>query len=104
MKGLIKCSLPIRLLAIVLLAFAFFKQPYWYYQCVHWVICGSAIASAVFAHREKQNAFTWIFIAVAILFNPFFPFYFHREIWQVIDVLAAIVFAASLALFRRPTL
>jgi hypothetical protein len=34
----------------------------------------------------------WVFGAIAVLFNPFFPIVFSRDSWQIIDFFVAIVF------------
>ena|ERR1700722_7623972 len=96
-----KAFLTIYLLSIGVLFFAFFKQPYWYYQCVHWIICGTAIFGVWYEYKSKKVAFVWMFFAVAIAFNPLAPFYFHRNLWQIVDLIAAVIFAS--ALYRKST-
>ena len=84
------------LISIGLLVAAFFKQPYWYYQCVHWIICGAASWGAYFAYKTNRTPIVWVFSALAIAFNPVVPIHFHRSIWAIIDLVAATIFAASL--------
>lgn len=99
-----KFFVPICLLSIGVLFFAFFKQPYWYYQCVHWIICATALLSAWDAYRSHKSAFAWMFFATAIAFNPLAPLYFHRNLWQIVDLVAAVIFAAAILSMRKPSL
>lgn len=99
-----KFFVPICLLSIGVLFFAFFKQPYWYYQCVHWIICGTALMGVWYANESQKVAFAWMFVAITIVFNPIAPLYFHRNLWQIIDLVAAVIFAAAILSVRKPSL
>jgi hypothetical protein len=44
------------------------------------------------AHKLKSVYWMWVFIALAILFNPIAPFYLSKSTWHDIDFIAAIIF------------
>jgi len=96
MRNTSQIFLTICLLSIGILVIASFKQPYWYYQCAHWAICGAALFGAYHAYKTHKTAFVWIFIVLAVVFNPVAPIYFHRAIWSFLDVVAAVIFLASI--------
>ena len=80
------------LLAGIFLLGALGTWPYAYYQLLHWVVCGVGAYSAYIAAQANRTGWAWIFAIIAILFNPITPFYFTKDAWQVLDVVAAIPF------------
>ncbi len=79
------------ILAIVFLLGAFGDWTYFYFQLLRWVVTAVAIYIAYTSYESKKFTWTWIFGITAILFNPLFPFYFARETWQILDVVAAAI-------------
>lgn len=59
--------------------------PYGYYTLLRLVATCFFIWCAVIAHN-KNNNFLFIFIILALLFNPIFKVYFPKELWSIIDV------------------
>lgn len=86
--------IPALVIAFMLLV-AIAPLPYAYYTFLRWATCGVAVFIAFKAYRWKRIWSTWLFGAIAILFNPFVPIYLTKEIWQPIDVVCALVFGAS---------
>jgi FtsH-binding integral membrane protein len=43
----------------------------------------------------KKPGWGWGFVASAVLFNPVFPVYLDKSVWQIIDVAVAVFFFAS---------
>ena len=86
------------LVAAILLLVALGNHPYGYYTFVRWAVSIAAMFLAVFAHKQKRHAITWLFVGVAILFNPIAPVYLQRSTWHVLDVLTALIFIGSLVL------
>ena len=85
------------LIAIVLLLLALLPMPYGYYTLVRLCIF---IYSAYLAYnlwQEKNETWMWIFIVIAILFNPVIPIYLDRVLWTLIDLITAGIFFASLS-------
>jgi hypothetical protein len=96
-----KNALP-RLIAAGLLLWAMGNHPYSYYQILRWVVCGVSGYSAYIAYERKNNAWTWIFGVMAVLFNPIAPIYLDRETWVLLDLVAAVLMFASFY-WLRPT-
>jgi len=71
--------------------------PYGYYQLLRWLIAGTAVFLIFIASELEKRAWIWIIAAIAILFNPIIPIYLSKEIWVVIDFIAAIIFFVSMS-------
>jgi hypothetical protein len=90
------------LIVAVLLLVAIAPLPYGYYQFMRWAVCGIGIYLAVSAYRWKRAWATWIFVAIAILFNPIFPIYLSREVWLPIDCIGSLLFSFSPLFLKKP--
>ena len=66
--------------------------PYGYYQLLWLVACAAAVFAAYHAYAMKRHGFLWIFIFVAILFNPVLAVHLDKDLWRPIDLIAGIVF------------
>jgi len=89
------------LLAAILLFWALADNPYGYYQLLRWVVTIIAIHNAYKAYNLERIGWTWVFGIIALLFNPILPFYLERDTWQIIDVIAGIVFMISVLSKKR---
>jgi ribosome silencing factor RsfS/YbeB/iojap len=89
-------TIPSAACAVVLLIAASTQWPYFMYVLLRVFICGSSayIASRLYARHSVR--LTWLFGAVALLFNPIIPVRMARSDWEVINVLAAVIFIAFL--------
>lgn len=78
---------------IILLLLSILKMPYFYYQILHWVVCivNWYIAWEI-AKKEPKNNIIWLFVVIAILFNPILPFYFWKSVWIIIDLLVTVFY------------
>lgn len=90
MKNLIKIVLAI------LLFLCLFKMPYGYYQIVRFVAMIGFAYFAYSANDQNNKNEIFIYIALAILFQPFAKISFGREIWNFIDVIIGIGLLASI--------
>lgn len=85
-------------------------MPYWYYQLVRFI---SMIAFLYLAYveyeenKEKNIAVGWtdtktkytplfLYLALAILFQPFIKIALGRELWNIIDVLVGLALLLTL--------
>ena len=78
----------ILLAALLLLCLA--PMPYGYYQFIRFA---STIVFAVMAYHyygKKQETLVIMFIALAILFQPFYKIALGRTMWNVVDVVVAV--------------
>lgn len=87
--------------AATLLLVALGQHPYSYYTFLRWAVCAAAAFVAWLAWHSTAEWATWLFVGIAILFNPLVPIYMTRAHWRPVDILCATVFAASLALSFR---
>ncbi len=84
-----------RLIAVAMLFWALGRHAYGYYVVLRWVVCGAGIATAILASGLKKTGWLWIFVSVAVLFNPILPVHLNRDTWTLLDVAAAILILAS---------
>lgn len=96
MKNIIKITLAI--LFFICLA----KMPYGYFQFVRFIALSGFAILAYNANKEENKIEVIIYIALAILFQPFFKIYFGREIWNIIDVIVGIGLISSIYIKRKP--
>lgn len=73
---------------VILVLAAITKQYYNYYAFVRWSVF---ISSIYLAYKSRQNGSVAIilFLAFAVLFNPFRIFMFRKGTWGVIDLIVA---------------
>lgn len=69
------------------------ELPYAYFQALRLVVCGAGCLCA--ATLRKLPFWLWAMAITAILFNPFIPARFSRSTWQVIDVIAGVIFLCA---------
>ena len=87
------------LAAMLLLCLA--PMPYGYFMLVRFV---AAMAFGWLAYRYYKNnkvAATWIFGMLALLFQPFYKIALGRTVWNVIDVIVAILMIALFVMELR---
>lgn len=80
--------IPLYLAAVLLLCLA--PMPYGYYTLVRIL---ATVVFGLYAYRNyvaKKDTLTWVFVTLALLFQPFAKVAFGRVIWNVIDVIVAI--------------
>jgi len=65
-------------------------QPHGFYHEVRWVIF-SVCCLGVF--QNIDNTKKWVlmgFIVIGVIFNPFIPLRFKKDIWHLIDILSSV--------------
>ena len=76
--------------------------PYAYYESLRIVVTIVAVMGAYRAHQQDLQQWTWIMVAIAILFNPVVPIHLSKETWVIPDIIAAVfMFAAAAALTKE---
>jgi len=90
----------IKIVLSILFLVCLLDMPYGYYQLVRFL--GMA-GFAILAYNSYQKNQTWfvIWLASAILINPIFKISLGREIWNMVDVLWAIILIASIFIFQN---
>jgi hypothetical protein len=66
--------------------------PYGYYIFLRWVIFIVSIIVAWGFYKSKLTAWTFIFGAIAFLFNPIAPIHLTKSNWITIDLASSIFF------------
>lgn len=79
---------PLYLAAVLLLCLA--PMPYGYFTLVRIL---ATVVFSLYAYRcymAKKEVFTWVFVTLALLFQPFAKVGLGRTVWNIIDVIVAI--------------
>lgn len=79
------------LIISILLLLCLFPMPYGYYTLVRFV---SMVAFGVMAYRyyaQHKTALTITFASLAVLFQPFIKIALGRTMWNIVDVIVAIL-------------
>ena len=79
-----------------LLFFCLLKLPYGYYEMVRFLSFIGFAYLAYESNKEKNETLMLVFIALAILFQPFFKIALGRTIWNIVDVLVGLFLLISI--------
>ena len=82
--------------AAVLLIAAFTEWPYFMYVLLRIFICGSSAYIASSLYSRHHVPLTWLFGAIAVLFNPVLPVRMAKSDWQATNVIVAVIFIGFL--------
>ena len=100
LKEIIKYKNTAVVIVAVLSLLALADWPYGYYTFLRWVILVSS-GLLIYTSYELHKKF-WVIVGVALLllWNPIAPVHLDREIWAVLNVVAALLFGASFFFVR----
>jgi hypothetical protein len=90
----------IKIIFIILLLVCLLDMPYGYYQFVRFIVM---IGFGLLAFENYQKNQTWfvIWISSVLLINPFFKIALGRDIWNIVDVIWAVLLVVSIILNKR---
>lgn len=92
----------IKIVLSILFLVCLLDMPYGYFQLVRFLgMVGFAIL-AYNTYQKNQTLFV-IWLASAILINPIFKISLGREIWNIVDVIWAILLIASIFIKQTKT-
>lgn len=80
----------IKIVLVVLLFGCLFNFPYGYYQFVRFA---ALIGFGYLAYNANENGYkneAFIYLVLAILFQPFIKVALGRTIWNIVDIIVAI--------------
>lgn len=82
----------------ILLFLCLADMPYGYYQLVRFIatFIFGYLAFIVNSDNKKNNLLVAIYIALAILFQPFIKIALGRTIWNIVDVIVGVFLIASI--------
>ena len=97
-----RTSLILKLVLAALLLLCLANMPYGFYQLVRFVAMVSFIYFSYEYFKNKQDKFGFVFVVLAILFQPFLKITLGRTIWNILDVMVAIWLVwLAFAAFRK---
>jgi len=97
--GKINVGLKVGLILLFLLCLV--DMPYGYYQFVRFVGALSLGYLAYYEFKNDVEIFPFIWIGAALLLQPFLKISLGRTIWNIVDVLLAVLLIVSIVRSRR---
>ena len=94
----------IKLILAILLILCLLHLPYGYYQTIRFIgMLGFALL-AFLSYQQNQtvNIEVIIYVALVLLFQPFFKIALGRTIWNIMDVIVGVGLVASLFINKKP--
>ncbi len=80
----------IPIFSLLFIAF-FYPLPYGFYTLNRIIVSFFSVIGAILIWDNKRFL-SYTFIFAAVLFNPVIPIHLTRNIWQIIDIVAAVPF------------
>jgi len=88
------------IVVMILLLIAIFPiEEYGYYILLRWIVCLTAIYIAYFSYEAEKIYWTWIGGIIALIFNPLIPLHLGKDVWIVVDFIAAVIFGITIFIF-----
>ena len=87
----------------VMLLLALGPWPYGYFVFLRLVVCAASawIALSVLG-KDTNRVIGWVFVGLALLYNPVIRISLEREVWMVVNVLTSVpFFYLGLAKYRK---
>ena len=85
----------------ILLLMCLFHMPYGFYELVRYVVM-IVFSILAFAYFSKGKVVIGVlFIALAVLFQPFWKFALGRTIWNIVDVLCSVLLVGLIFYERK---
>jgi len=80
----------IKVVLAIFLFLCLFKMPYGYYQFVRFVTMVTFAYLAYTANEQNKKNKVFVYIALAILFQPFVKIALGRTVWNIVDIIVGI--------------
>ena len=80
----------IKIILAILLLLCLLDWPYGYYPFVRFAAMVGFAYLAFNANQKQNSTPAFIYIALALLFQPFFKIALGRVLWNVVDVVVAV--------------
>lgn len=96
-----KLSVIIKILMTIALLVCLLDMPYGYYQLVRF---SAMVVFGVFAvsyYINEKSTWMYFYGFSALLFNPFLKVYLGRTMWNVVDVVVAIIIIVNIITEQR---
>lgn len=67
------------------LFFGILPLPYGYYTLLRLIACGVFAWAAHISYEKNEATLPWIFVVLALIFNPIIKVYLPKEVWAIIN-------------------
>lgn len=92
----------VKIIISILFVVCLFKMPYGYFQLVRFAGMASFIWFAYLDNEKNDKSLVILWVCSAILINPFIKILLGRTIWNIVDIVWALIILATLVKdFRR---
>lgn len=92
----------VKIICTVLLLFCLANMPYSYFELVRFVVMFAFIWLAYSDRKNPNKRLTIIWVISAVLINPLVKIHLGRTLWNIVDILWAIILLGSILLDRTP--
>jgi hypothetical protein len=90
----------IKIILAILLFLCLLNMPYGYYELVRLIAAVGFSILAYQLYQQKRQSEMIVYLALALLFQPFFKIALGRPLWNIVDVIVGIWLLLSI--FLRP--
>ena len=91
----------IKVVLAALLFLCLFNMPYGFYQFVRFAATAAFAYLAFSANDQNKKNEVFVYIALAILFQPFIKIALGRTIWNIVDVVVGVSLLISLITTKK---
>lgn len=91
----------IKIVLAALLIICIFNMPYGYYQFVRYTVMLGFTYLVFSLDSTKNKNEVFLYIGLALLFQPFIKIALGRTLWNVVDLFVGIGLLASLAIQKK---
>lgn len=98
-----KISNLIKIGLAILFFLCLLDMPYGFYELVRFLALVGFVALAYEENQNNNSTAVFVYIALALLFQPFFKIALGRELWNVVDVIVAVGLLATLFISPKET-
>jgi hypothetical protein len=86
----------IKIVLAILLFSCLADMPYGYYQLVRFIALAGFSVLAYRSYQRKNETGMFVYIGLAVLFQPLFKISLGRSIWNIVDVMVGVWLIISL--------
>src|SRR5690554_287200 len=90
-----------KIILAILLFLCLLNMPYGYYQFVRFSAFAGLGYFAYQANQKENKTEAFIYLALALLFQPFFKILLGRTIWNVVDVIVGVGLLYDIIMSRK---
>ena len=90
----------LKMVLSILFILCLFHMPYGFYQIVRMIALIGFTILSYDAFRNQRSVLAIAYGGLALLFQPFIKVALHRQLWNIVDVIVAILLIFSIFLFH----